>query len=260
MSISLRWLFAALFLLCFGLALLPGLPIHGYGHLWWGLPLLYWFREPRQRRRLLLYALGIVLQVLAYPDVDRGWLGWVLLLPYLLAREQEDGAHWFRAAFLYGFLRAHVGFFWLGGIHFVAWISVSLLLALYFALLFEGALRLLRFLPYALRVGTAWLLFELGHATILGGFPWLFLAHTQYAFPRVMQCVDLIGPFGLTFVLAFVQTALLAAYRKRGWVEAGVGLLLVAAVLAYGGRSPPAVSGGSGAGRCSSSRPITPTR
>ncbi len=235
MRIPLRRVFPALFVLCFGLSLLPGLPVHGYGQLWFALPLLFWFRNPEHRRRLLLFSAGIVVQVLAFPDIDWGVLGWVLLVPYLLARECRDGAHPWAAAFLYGFLRAHVGFFWLGWIHFVAWFAVSVFSAALFALLFEGTMRLLSFVPYALRVATGWVLFEWGHARLFGGFPWLFLSHTQYGFRTVIQAADLVGAAGLSFLLAYGQAAALRVVRERRWAEGVVAALLLAATLAYGG-------------------------
>jgi len=183
---------------------------------------------------LLLYSAGIVVQVLAFPDIDWGVLGWVMLLPYLLARECRDGAHPWAAAFLYGFLRAHVGFFWLGWIHFVAWFAVSVFSAALFALLFEGTMRLARFVPYALRVATGWVLFEWGHARLFGGFPWLFLSHTQYEFHALIQAADIVGAAGISFLVAYVQAAALRAGRERRWAEGGVAALLLAATLAYG--------------------------
>ncbi|MHC4548998.1 MAG: apolipoprotein N-acyltransferase [Planctomycetota bacterium] len=213
----------------------PGLPAHGYGHVLFALPLVLFFHRPDHRRRLGLYVLGIVLQVLAYPEPDLGFLGWVLLWPYLLARRCDDGASWWRAAFVYGFLRAYVGFYWLGNVHFLGWIAVSLGAALAFAFVFELALRRLTVLPYALRVATAWLLFEWVHSWILRGFPWLFLAHTQYRYLPVIQIADLVGALGVSFVMAYVQAAVLEiALRRRVGLAAAFAAASLAALLAYG--------------------------
>ncbi|MHC4137714.1 MAG: apolipoprotein N-acyltransferase [Planctomycetota bacterium] len=214
---------------------LPGWPAHGYGHLLLGLPVLMFFRHPAHRRRLLLYAAGIGLQVLAYPDPDWGFLGWVLLWPYLLARRCDDGASWWRSAVLFGFLRAYAGFYWLGNVHFTGWIAVSVLAALVFAFVFELTLRRLTVFPFALRVATGWLLFEGVHAWIFKGFPWLFLSHTQYRFLLVIQAADVVGAFGISFLMAYVQAAALDAWLKRraGLETAGAAAALVL-VLLYG--------------------------
>ena len=91
-----RWLpglsIGALVAIPFALSFLPGLPAHGYGHVLLLYPLVPAFLHPERRPRLLLYAAGLVLQLLAYPDPDFGFLGWVLLWPYLLARDKDDRA------------------------------------------------------------------------------------------------------------------------------------------------------------------------
>jgi apolipoprotein N-acyltransferase len=225
-------LFLALTLVPLVLSFVPGLPVHGFGHIWIALPLLFWFRNPEQRKRLSLFVLGLGLQVLAYPEPDLGFLGWVLLLPYLFAREESDGASWWRAAFLYGFLRAHVGFYWLGNIHFVAWLTVSFFCGILFTVGFEGVLRWGRPIPFALRAAMGWILYEWLHSWLFGGLPWLFLSHSQYANPVVIQAADLVGASGLSFLLAYVQAAAFRARTARR--EIAVAALLLAATVTYG--------------------------
>lgn len=248
LRIKLAWWAAALTAVPLVLSFLPGWPAHGYGHLLFALPVLAFFRHPEHRRRLLLFVAGIGLQVLAYPDPDWGFCGWVLLWPYLLARRLDDGASWWRSAFLFGFLRAYAGFYWLGNVHFTGWITVSALAALVFTFVFELTLRRLTVFPFALRVATAWLLFEGVHAWIFKGFPWLFLSHTQYRYLAVIQAADIVGAFGISFLMAYVQAAALDAWLKRRVglepIVAGAALLLV---LGYGVlRSGPDASAGPG--------------
>jgi len=213
----------------------PGWPVHGYGHVLLALPLLLAYRRPERRRRLLLYGAGIVLQFLAYPDLDLGFLGWVLLWPYLLAREEGDGAPWMRAAFLYGFLRAFAGFYWLGNVHYTGWLGVSLASGFAFVFAFEWPLRRLTFFPYALRVASSWLLFEGVHSWLLGGLPWLLLAHTQHGFLTLVQMADVVGTFGVSLLVAFVQAAGLEAIRARRFTPAlGIAAALLLCALAYG--------------------------
>lgn len=239
--------FGVLFAVPTALTFVPGQPVHGYGYVWLALPLLFWFREPRQRRRLLLYVGALVLQLLAYPDPDLGFLGWTLLVPWLAARELDDGASWWRTAFLFGFLRAMAGFFWLAHIHFTGWFGVALPSGLAFALLFEGTVRYARFLPYALRVAAGWALFEWAHSFVLGGFPWLYLSHTQHAYPALIQAADVVGAFGVSFVLAYAQAAAFDAGRsRRPTAELVAAAALVSATVAYGllRRGPEAADGG----------------
>ncbi len=230
------------------LSFVPGWPSHGYGHVLLLYPLVPALRHPELRRRLLLYGASIALHLLAYPDFDLGFLGWVLLWPYLLARERDDKAPWFRSAFLYGFFRAFVGFHWLGHVHFTAWLGACLASGFAFAAAFEWPLRRLLFAPFALRVAAAWLFFEWIHSWLLGGFPWLFLSHTQYRFLALVQVADVVGAFGVSFLVAFVQAAALEANRARRIVPSvwAAALLLVAALLYGAMRGGPGGAEGPG--------------
>jgi apolipoprotein N-acyltransferase len=234
-----RWLpglsIAALVAIPAALSFAPGFPTHGYGHVLLLYPLVPALLHPERRRRLALYVAGLVLQFLAFPDPDLGFLGWVLLWPYLLAREREDGAPWRRSAFLYGFLRAFAGFYWIGNVHYTGWLGVSLASGFAFVVAFEWPLRRLTFVPYALRVAACWLLFEGLHSWLLGGLPWLLLAHTQYRFLALVQMADLVGAFGVSFVVALVQAAALEAIRaRRLTASAGAAAALLVAALLYG--------------------------
>ena len=213
---------------------LIGAPQHGYGWIVYCVPLIAILRFPERRKRHALYALGLVVQVLAFPEPDLGFLGFVLLVPYLVAREQPDGAPWWRAAFFYGFFRAFVGYYWLGNILYTHWLLVSLLSALTFACVFEGILRKATFLPYAWRAATAWAAFEWVHSWIGGGLPWLFLAHTQHRFLAFIQIADVAGTYAVSFLLAFLQAAALQAWARRKFRALAVAGALCVASLGYG--------------------------
>jgi len=219
----------------FVLSFVSGVPPHGYGHILLAYLIVPALLHPEQRRRILLYAAALLLQFLAFPDPDLGFLGWVLLWPYLLARESDDGAPWFRSAFLFGFFRAFAGFYWLGNVHFTAWLGASLVSGLAFAVAFEWPVRRLTFAPYAIRVAASWLLFEWVHSVFLGGFPWLFLSHTQYRFLAFIQMADLVGAFGVSFLMAFIQAAALEAIRgRRLTLAVGAAVVLLGGALLYG--------------------------
>ena len=175
-----------------------------------------------------------MVQVLAFPEPDLGFLGFVLLVPYLVAREQPDGAPWWRAAFFYGFFRAFVGYYWLGNILYTHWLLVSLLSALTFACVFEGILRKATFLPYAWRAATAWAAFEWVHSWIGGGLPWLFPAHTQHRFLAFIQIADVAGTYAVSFLIVFLSAAALQAWARRRFRALAVAGALSIASLVYG--------------------------
>ena len=238
--IPLAVLYAAILIAVLVFSVLPGFPPHGYGLAFFVLPVLHWFRFPARRRRILLYLGAIGLTQLAYPDPDLGFLGWFMLWPYLAAREIDDGAAWWKAAYFFGFLRALAGYYWLGNIHATAWLFVVAMSGVAFVISFEACLRFLRFLPYALRGAIGWLLYEWIHTWAFGGFPWLFAGHTQYRYTPLIQIADLMGVPGVSFLVVYVSLALyrfVAARRKSARAPLGelrfAGVLL-AANLAYG--------------------------
>ncbi len=218
------------------------LPANGYGWMGAAICALAWIRYPRQRRRLLLYGGGWFLQLLAFPEPDLGFLGFFLLIPYLVAREQDDGAGWWKAAFFYGFFRSFFGYYWLGNILYTHWLGVSFLSALSFAVCFETVLRKATFLPFGWRAATGWALFEWVHSWIGGGFPWLFVAHSQHAFLHYIQVVDLVGTYALSAFMVFLQVSAFQAFRggfrgpswRRGRVEFFVAAGLNVLILVYG--------------------------
>jgi len=231
-----RWIVALFIVVPLALSFVPQLPTHGYGLVILGLLPLYAWKRPAQRPRLYAYAIALGLGALAWPDPDWGFLGWVLLLPYLWAREREDGTVWWRTAWFFGFMRSLAGFYWLGNIHFTAWIAVGVLSGIAFAAGFELVLRRATFMPYALRGATGWLLFEWIHSWIGGGFPWRYLAHTQHDYLVIIQIVAVGGVPLLSFVMAYSQLAAFEAWKKRRLVPSlrfavlGIGLML-----GYGG-------------------------
>ncbi|MHC4940562.1 MAG: apolipoprotein N-acyltransferase [Planctomycetota bacterium] len=223
-----KWIVAALLAVPLVLSFVPGIPPHGF-HLaiLAILPLFFW-KYPAYRRQFGAIAVFLGLQTLAYPDPDMGLLGWILLFPWLWARDQESNAKWWRIAYLFGFLRAAAGFYWLGNIHWTAWFAVAATSGLAFVMAYELVVRTATFVPFALRGATAWVLFEWVHSWIGGGFPWLYLGHTQHDFPPVIQLAAVTGVPGISFVMAYAQHAV---YARRELPVAGV---LVAGMLVFG--------------------------
>jgi apolipoprotein N-acyltransferase len=54
---------------------------------------------------------------------------------------------------------------------------------------------------------------------IPGGFGWYFLAHTQHDFLEVIQVSDLTGAFGVSFVIAAVNSVLFEVLYARAWFQ-----------------------------------------
>ena len=183
---------------------------------------------------------------LAFPPVGWGFLSWVAPIGWLtlICRKTLPGRHPYRTVWVAG------TFFWLLAVHWIrlphpmntlAWGVLASYLGIYLPL-FVGLSRVgfhsLR-LPLWLVAPSVWTGLELVRAHLIGGFLMGSLAHTQINYPWVIQIADLVGEYGVTFLILLVASCLTAVVfsdktgRKRG-LPLLPACLAIAATLAYG--------------------------
>jgi apolipoprotein N-acyltransferase len=171
---------------------------------------------------LALAALSGLLLVLAFPGVDAGWLGWVALVPLLLAIRRGST----RGAFALGWV---TGLIWFGGI--LSWLRLfgeppfntilwflAVAIEASFVALFAGLVRGFQLtddprpMPGASRltahlsllaVPSLWTLMEWLRCTGPWGFPWGVLGETQARWLTLIQCADLGGVWLVSFLVAW---------------------------------------------------------
>lgn len=161
-----------------------------------------------QSHPMVLASASALLLWLAFPPADRGYLGWVALVPLF---SLVDGDR--RVRSLYGGA-------WLGGLVFgllaMSWVvpvsaAGMVLMALFLSLwwpLFLVATRIgvgRLHLPLVVVAPVVWVGLEYARANLLTGFAWYYLAHTQYRYVLLIQISDLAGAWGLSFLLAMVN-------------------------------------------------------
>ncbi|MGO8705587.1 MAG: apolipoprotein N-acyltransferase [Candidatus Brocadiia bacterium] len=186
----------------------------------------------------------------AFPPLDCGFLAWVSLTPWLVMAGRSAS----RRAWLWSLLAGYALFIallhWLRYVGPEGWVA----LALYCALYWPAATWLLRRLkrrglPFALTAPVTFAAFEFIRGNFLTGFPFFFLAHTQYRCLPIVQIADLTGVYGITFLIALVNGCLadvIIEYgartagggpgfaRRRVLISCAVAAALVAAALGYG--------------------------
>jgi apolipoprotein N-acyltransferase len=163
-----------------------------------------------------LLAVGSALLLwLAFPPADRGYLAWFALVPLLLLVRSERRA---RAIYSGAWLGGLV--FWLLAIEWVrltdpsawlAWVVMAVFLSLWwpgFVLLARLAVRRLG-LPLMIAAPVLWVALEFVRAHALTGFPWYYLAHTQYRALPLIQICDVTGVWGLSLLVALVNAWIL---------------------------------------------------
>ena len=165
--------------------------------------------EIRSRRAiLLLTGLSLLFCCLIFPSPNWWPLAYVCLVPWLVC---VCGAA--KARFLYfaGYLLG-LGYFlinirWLAPVTWPGYLVVSAYFALFFPLAAWPIRHLYRRygLSVALAAPIVWVALEYLRSIGTIGFPWLLLAHSQYKVLKMIQISDLVGAYGVSFVLVMVN-------------------------------------------------------
>jgi len=149
----------------------------------------------------------LMLTVIAEPV---GWsaLAWVALLPWTIAMAgMEKTARCLLLSYIAGFIYFLTSLYWLMGVTVPGWIGLCFYLAWYFPLCGFILRRLyLKYRwPFTIILPIVWVGQEYLRATVMTGFGWLFLAHSQHEHLALIQMCDIFGAYGLTFLIAMVN-------------------------------------------------------
>jgi apolipoprotein N-acyltransferase len=185
---------------------------------------------------------GVMLH-LAYPRPGWDLLGWVSVAPVLALAATARSP---RRAFLEGWL-AGVAFFlpllrWITHsmttFSALSWPAANLVLvalAAYLALYWGGVAGAVAWLrgplgPAAVWLAPAlWVAGELARTHALSGFPWGLLGYTPSERLAVIQIAAWTGVYGVSFLLALVNTAAAWVLLERTWRAAATSALVAAA-------------------------------
>lgn len=200
-------------------------------------------------RVMLSSILAGLLLALAYPRPDFNALAWVALVPLCLCLHERP--------FWSGFA-AGIGFFglvlyWLnivmvtfGHLHPLLSFFCYLILVAYLSLFFAVATWGTAFLQRRLKLSSAltfpilWVALEYLRAHALTGFPWALWGYSQQSWLQVIQSVDLLGVYGISYLLALVNITIalvigaLREHRIVPRIAVTFAILLFAANLLYG--------------------------
>ena len=197
---------------------------------------------PWYRSTLAIALAGSLLLWAALPPLAVAPLAWIAPVPWLalVRREHLPGRRPYLALWLAGFV------FWLMAIHWIrlphpalylGWFALSAYLALYlpaFVGLSRVAVHTAR-VPLWLAAPVVWTGLELARAHLLTGFLMGSLAHTQVAWTALIQISDLVGEYGVDFVVmtvaATIASVLLPPRRALAIVPAA---LVLGSTLLYG--------------------------
>lgn len=164
----------------------------------------------KARGALIASALTALLMWGAFTPLDFGPLAWISLIPLLALARPERPVRWlYRMVFIGGLAFWVPTLQWLRLGHptmYAAWGALAFYLALYFPL-FLGLVRVAVWrlgMPLTLAAPILWVGLEMLRGYLMTGFSWYYLGHTQYRWTELIQISDVVGAYGVSFLIALV--------------------------------------------------------
>ena len=201
------------------------------------------------KSNILFAILSGVLLILSFPQYGWGFVAWFAFIPLLFALHRVTSI---RKAMQLGFITGVVGY--TGIIYWIAYVVVNygylpvylgiiimLLLAcylsIYFALFAAGIVYFKKKIPLYIIAPVFWICLEYCKSQLLTGFPWENLGYSQYLNLYLIQFADILGVFGLAFLIILVNVSLFEVIIKRSkreYIIAAVVALVLISVYIYG--------------------------
>jgi len=177
---------------------------------------------------IILAGLSGILTALAFPKFNLFFLGWISLIPLLLALNRKKGIHSFFLGWIAGSLFYAVLLYWIPavpahygglslGLSLLTYILFFLFLGLFWALFAVVYSRINRSFPKSsyLIAPFIWVTFEFIITHFLTGFPWGILGYSQYKNLYFIQMTTLTGIYGLSLILILFQSLFLKSIHFR---------------------------------------------
>ncbi len=214
---------------------------------------------PSRARQTLLACASGLLYPLCFPNLDLGFLAWVVLVPLHLALEDASPKQAFWLGWLTGLIGSTGVLYWVitvmhlyGKVPLPIAVALMLLLTTYVGLFVAmysiGFIWLRRTFPtlIVLAAPCLWVSLEWMRTHLFAGFPWGLLGYSQYQWLPVIQIVDRTGVYGLSFLVTLVNVGLtttvlwlvarLSGLRPKrfAWHEPAAALAGLVVTLVYG--------------------------
>lgn len=202
-----------------------------------------------------LSAISGLLIAFLFPDFNLEFIAWFALIPLLYVIHTSKG---FKESFLYGFITGIISYmfimYWIvytvrvfGGLPYYAAVFALLILSAYLSLyiaLFAGFTKILlsnyKRLSIIL-IPACWVFFEFLKSNLLTGFPWENLGFSQYLNLPFIQVSNIIGIFGLSFVIVLINYSVFrfiffkhGLTKKQALFELILVLFIFVSVISYG--------------------------
>ena len=188
--------------------------------------------QPVNITRLAYACLSGLLLTASFPMIGNGVVAWFALVPLLAALRNLSAFHGFRLGLLTGIVHYLTLLYWFvpflntyGPFPMVISMGILLLLSSYLAIyvgLFSMALTCIGMSITTLlfSVPTLWVSLEFIRSLLFGGFPWELLGHTQHNALHIIQISDIVGVYGISFLILLSNGLLFLLYQhvtRQDW-------------------------------------------
>ena len=199
-------------------------------------------------RRIVFSLISGLLLVAAFPTIELPMFAWVALVPLLLALKEQTVKTGFWLGGISGLVFFCGTVYWVtNSVHFYGYIPlvpaalITLLLCAYLALypaIFGAAVVSLRRKHPSLVIiviPALWTTLELARTYVFSGFPWSLLGYSQYTVLPAIQIADLVGVYGISFLIVLVNTAISEFLTdRRKYTGLIIAITMIACVVVYG--------------------------
>ena len=205
--------------------------------------------RPPKLQQVSLALASAVLLIASFPNVNQPWCAWIALVPWLVLLRRNP--HPFRWSWLTGFLFFLGSMWWLVHVTIIAWVILCASLAVYFGIFAWIARRALivqrASVLKPLVLAALWVVLEYLRSHLLSGLGWNLLAYSQTSWRLLIQCADLTGAWGVSFLIVLVNTAiatwLTAETPRKGRMTAvRIAAAAMLAAISYGAWRLPQVA------------------
>jgi apolipoprotein N-acyltransferase len=194
------------------------------------------------KKYILIAAISGLLLTAAFPKIGLDWLAWFALVPLLYTLKDQPADAGFRLGFITGLVHFITLLYWLVPVmrtygYLPAYLSVLilLLLAAFLALFVASFAAILakvgkNSVRCLVMIPLLWVALEYLRSFLFSGFPWELLGYSQFNRLQLIQISDILGVYGLSALIAFVNGAVfitLLYLTKRRWLDAEITKRLV---------------------------------
>jgi len=156
---------------------------------------------------LALGGLTVACYSALYPPVELTYLAWIALVPWLTCVMTCPPRKLAVISYLAGLAFFLINLNWILPITVPGYITMAIYLAFYWVLAGWTIHRLVRHYhcPLLIAVPIVWIGCEFLRGYLITGFPWFYLGHSQVRHLTMIQIADLVGAYGVSFVIAMVN-------------------------------------------------------